>query len=118
MIETAREIPFDELTPSVAIDPTWVVAGRLEERSRVLYESPDSRFIVLVWESRTPVELDVRNYPCDEFMTIIEGEVELSDEEGASKRLSAGDSFFIKKGHNGFWRQAGRLRKYAVCYLG
>lgn len=117
MIAAAREIAFESLTPSGAIQPAWVVVGAPDEASQVLHASPDGKFIVQVWECRSPVELRFRDYPCDEFMTLIDGEVEVSDEEGITQRLTSGDSFLLKKGHKGLWRQSGRLRKYSVCYL-
>jgi uncharacterized protein len=117
MIAAAREIAFEDLTPSAAINPVWVAAGTPDEASQVVHASDDGKFIIQVWECRSPVELNLQDYPCDEFMTLIDGEVEVTDTEGNTKRLSAGDSFFLKKGHSGLWRQPGRLRKYSVCYL-
>jgi|AutmiccBRH37_all_1029493.scaffolds.fasta_scaffold93461_1 uncharacterized cupin superfamily protein len=118
MIAAAREMSFEDFTPSAAIQPAWVVAGTPDEANHLLHASPDGQFIVQVWECRSPVELELRDYPCDEFMTLIEGKVEVTEEDGTVLILAAGDSFFIKKGHNGLWRQSGGLRKYSVCYLG
>jgi len=118
MIADAHRIAFEDLAPSAAINPVWIAAGTPDEASRVLHVSGDGKFIVQVWECRSSVELSLRDYPCDEFMTLIEGEVEVTDEQGEMRLLAPGDSFFLKKGHNGLWRQPGRLRKYSVCYLG
>lgn len=110
----AKALAEADMEPSNALDPSWVRSGEIAEFKKVLFAAPDEKFIVMVWENRKPVELSLPGYPVDEFITLIEGEVELEDEQGKRSSFKAGDSFLIKKGFKGVWRQRGHLRKYAV----
>jgi uncharacterized cupin superfamily protein len=112
------ETPFDELSPTQAIDPAWIKSGRVEEAGILLHASADSKFVVQLWECRSAVELDFESYPVDEFVTIIAGEVVVERKDGPSTTYRTGESFMLPKGMAGTWRQAGRIRKYSVCYLG
>lgn len=89
MNTSSREIAFKDLTPSAVIEPAWIAEGSPDEASMIIYASPDGKFIVQLWECRTPVKLDVRDYPCDEFMTVIEGTVDVTDQEGNVQRRGA-----------------------------
>ena len=84
----------------------------------LLHASADSKFVVQLWECRSAVELDFESYPVDEFVTIIAGEVVVERKDGPSTTYRTGESFMLPKGMAGTWRQAGRIRKYSVCYLG
>lgn len=109
---------FENLLASAAIDPAWVEDGTPVEVSKVLHASSDGKFVIQAWQCEGPVSLRLKDYPCDEFITIAEGEVELTSPGGEVLRLAKGDSFMIRKGHSGPWRHVGRLRKFSVCYLG
>ncbi len=52
-------------------------------------------------------------YPCDEFMYIIEGSVTLENDD-FSETYSKGDAFLVPKGFRGFWRQTEPMLKYYV----
>ena len=53
----------------------------------------------------------VVNYPCDEMALIVEGEVEIVDEDGTSHIFRPGDCYFMPIGFNGIWRQSDGFRK-------
>ena len=109
---------FEALSPTQAIDPSWVKSGHVEEAGELLHASADGKYVVQLWECRTAVELEIPYYPVDEFITIIEGNVLITADKNITTEYVAGDSFVIPKGFAGSWRQEGRLRKYAACYLG
>jgi len=113
-----QSVQWEEMEPSHAIEPGWVVRGKAEEASKMLHVSKDHKFIVQIWECRTAVELDIDGYPVDEFITIISGDLELIDSQSGSKNYGPGDSLIIAKGFCGRWIQEGALRKYSTCYLG
>lgn len=110
----AKALTKADMSPSNALDPAWVRSGEIQEFHKVLFASPDNKFIVQVWENRTALELSLESYPVDEFITLIEGEVEVVDHAGNVSRFKAGDSFLLVKGFKGIWRQPGYLRKYAI----
>ena len=53
----------------------------------------------------------VVDYPCDEMAMILEGEVEIVDEDGASHVFRSGECYFMPIGFNGIWRQSDGFRK-------
>ena len=54
----------------------------------------------------------VVNYPCDEMAMILEGEVEIVDEDGTSHVFKPGECYFMPIGFNGIWRQSDGFRKF------
>ena len=53
------------------------------------------------------------NYPVDEFMIVLEGEVTLEG-DGFRDTYRKGDAFLVPKGFRGTWHQPGDLLKYYV----
>ena len=53
----------------------------------------------------------VVNYPCDEMAVILQGEVEIIDEDGTSHTFGPGECYFMPIGFNGIWRQSDGFRK-------
>ena len=54
------------------------------------------------------------NYPVDEFMVVLDGEVTLTSDEGVSDTFRKGDSFLLPKGFKGTWHQPGPMLKFYV----
>ncbi|MEK6248875.1 MAG: cupin domain-containing protein [Planctomycetales bacterium] len=54
---------------------------------------------------------NVVNYPCDEMAVILQGEVEIIDEDGTSHTFRPGECYFMPMGFNGVWRQSDSFRK-------
>jgi uncharacterized cupin superfamily protein len=54
---------------------------------------------------------NVVNYPCDEMAVILQGEVEIVDEDGTSHTFQPGECYFMPIGFNGIWRQSDGFRK-------
>lgn len=106
-----------DFAPSEALSPDWLISGGIDEYLKMLYTSPDEKFMVLVWENRCAIETRLPDYPVDEFLTIIAGEVEIEKDDGSKLTLSPGDSAFIEKGTTSIWRQTGALRKYVIWYI-
>jgi len=69
-----------------------------------------------VWDTTDMVET-AAPYACDEFMTIIEGAVEIKNNNtGKIETIMAGESFVIPQGYDCQWHQQGYLRKFYVIY--
>lgn len=62
------------------------------------------------------VTLELRDWPVDEFMYILEGRVEITPAGGYSRVYGPGDAFVMPKGFNGTWKQLSNLRKFQVTY--
>ena len=64
----------------------------------------------------TKVSLKLTNWPANEFMYFLEGQVEITDEEGESKIYGPGDAIVMPKGFNGTWRQPSPIKKIYVSH--
>lgn len=64
----------------------------------------------------TKVSLTLTNWPTNEFMYLLEGQIEITDEEGESKIYGSGDAIVMPKGFNGTWRQLSPIKKIHVSY--
>jgi uncharacterized cupin superfamily protein len=68
-----------------------------------------------VWDC-TPFE-EVRGpYSVDEFMILLEGSLDIENEDGSTQTFRAGEAFVIPKGAVLQWRQSEYLRKFWVIH--
>jgi len=54
------------------------------------------------------------DYPVDEFMVVLEGEVTLTSDGGFSDTYRKGDAFLLPRGFKGTWHQPRPMLKYYV----
>jgi uncharacterized protein len=101
-----------ELVPD-PIRPNWIIEGKPEARSLRLAESADSTSSVMAW-SCTAGRFRWC-YAVDETVHIISGEVFVTDESGATRRLGPGDMAFFPAGSRSTWTVPNEVRKLAVC---
>jgi len=98
----------DELTQDMFVSSLPV------QHSHSYYENDELGLYVGVWDTTDMIET-AAPYGCDEFMTIIEGAVEIKNNKtGKIETVMAGESFVIPKGYDCQWRQQGYLRKFYV----
>lgn len=98
----------DELAPEIFVSTLPI------QHSHSYFEDDEQGLYIGVWDTDDMVEAE-NPYPCDEFMVIIEGSVEIKNvQSGLSETVHAGESFVIPKGYNCQWRQQGYLRKFYV----
>jgi len=98
----------DELEPSMFVSDLPV------QNSHSYYEDDEQGLYVGVWDTDDMIEA-ANPYPCDEFMVLIEGAVEIKNTQtGLSETVLAGESFVIPKGYDCQWHQQGYLRKFYV----
>jgi uncharacterized protein len=100
-----------ELVPD-PIRPNWIIEGKPEARSLRLAESADSTSSVMAW-SCTAGRFRWC-YAVDETVHIISGEVFVTDESGATRRLGPGDMAFFPAGSRSTWTVPNEVRKLAV----
>ena len=62
------------------------------------------------------VTLRLSDWPVDEFMYFLEGQVEITNEDGSSKIYGPGDAIVMPKGFNGTWRQLSPIKKINISY--
>lgn len=64
----------------------------------------------------TPVTLELTDWPADEFMLFVEGQVEITDAQGRAKIYGPGDMILMPRGFSGTWRQLSPIRKISVTH--
>ncbi len=66
-----------------------------------------------MWET-TAFDIQMQPFSLHEFCQILEGNVTITEESGATHRFGPGDVFFVPKGTVCKWTSHGPLRKYYV----
>jgi ethanolamine utilization protein EutQ (cupin superfamily) len=90
-------------------------AGRAEYGSRDLLVSGDGR--LRVDHSRyAQVTLRLVDWPMDEVMYFLEGQVEITDAAGNGAIYGPGDLILMPRGFTGTWRQLSDIRKISISY--
>ena len=96
-------------------DPDKLMSGAYLTKTWNHYTGEDERLYCGIWES-TPGKVKVE-YSEWEFFHFIEGEAILTNEEGKSWTLKAGDGFIIPPGFKGTWETVEKVRKHYVILL-
>jgi len=100
------------LAPS-PINPDWIREGRPAARNRVLERSSDGLACTILWEC-TAGKFEW-HYDIDETIYIVDGNVIVSDEKTAPRRLGPGDVVFFPNGSRAHWHVESHVRKVAFC---
>ncbi len=87
--------------------------GRFAEVSR--FKSADGRAQASVKRFER-VTLRLSNWPIDEFMYFLAGEVEISDANGNTRFYRPGDAIVIPKRFSGIWRQLQTIEMITLTY--
>ncbi len=106
-------VPADvelELDP---IRSDWVIEGTPQVRSKYLAQSADGASSVMAW-SCTAGRF-IWCYKVDEMLHVVSGEVFVTDENGAVRRLGPGDMAFFPAGARSVWHVPHEVRKLAMC---
>ena len=79
------------------------------------YKSNDGKFNAGL-SHYSKMTLRLKDWPQDEFMYFLEGQVEITNEDGSSKVYGPGDAIVMPKGFSGTWRQLSTIKKIHVSY--
>jgi uncharacterized protein len=101
-----------ELKPS-PIEPSWIIEGNPEARSRRLSASADGAATTLIW-SCTEGKFNWY-YGVDETIMILEGSVVLESAGIPPKRYGVGDVIFFRHGTHAKWHVEGYVKKLSFC---
>ena len=84
------------------------------QHTHLYYEDEEHGLYVGVWDTTSMIEA-AGPYGCEEFMWLLEGEVEIKNSQtGAMEAVKAGEAFVIPRGYDCQWHQSGYLRKFFV----
>ena len=75
--------------------------------------SGDTRIRIGVWEAGAGKSV-IKKFPFTEYVLMISGRVVVTEEDGASREFSTGDTFVIPKGWSGVWDVKERMKKQIV----
>ena len=111
-------VPLDTPTTKAYAYPPEMRVGDFDGavREGTAYESasfPQGR--VAFWEAKAGT-LKTDAYPLDEFVYVLEGELETVDRDGTRRQFGPGDTFVIPKGWAGEWRMKKDFRKLFVNF--
>ena len=97
--------------------PFWTVTSGDDPRSGDAFgfASANGKFGVGM-SKYSQIELELRDFPVDEFMYFVEGQLEIIDADGNSKVYGPGDAIVMPKGFNGTWRQLSPIKKISASY--
>jgi len=102
------------LAPSAAPEASILIGPTPQCRTNNLFEDSASTLRIGVWDS-TPYARGARPHKVHELMHLIEGEVELTQEDGTSVIVKPGDTVFVPQGTPCAWTSKVYVRKfYAV----
>ena len=109
-LEAVELYPVEDYPFMKVIDGDEPLAGGVTS-----FQSNDGKFDV--GSSRySKITLRLSDWPVDEFMYFLEGEVEITNEDGSSKIYGPGDAIVMPKGFNGIWRQLTPIKKINISY--
>ncbi|WP_417463711.1 cupin domain-containing protein [Kordiimonas sp.] len=112
---------FRETDPEVENGPVSaekLISGNPQQQTENIYTSKSEKFFTGYWSS-TKGKWHVNYDGEEEFCHLLEGEVELVDEEGRASRFKAGDRFTISAGFKGTWETIKDCRKlYVIALVG
>ncbi|MFK8399949.1 cupin domain-containing protein [Pseudomonas sp. BGr12] len=110
LLDTAPESVIENESYMKVIEPKGAKAKGLR-----VFESTDGK-LSSDFAEYEKVTLKLKDWPIDEYMYIIEGELKISDEQGNTKIYGPGDSFMMPKGFSGTWQVLSKLKKITVNY--
>jgi uncharacterized cupin superfamily protein len=99
------------LQPSDMTAPEAFTTDDRTELNDTFFATDDGSILTGVWEC-APCREEIDASPVHEMMTIISGELRLTDADGQSETFRAGDTFFIPKGTPVIWEITSTLRKF------
>lgn len=96
-----------------AIPAESLESGTPVQRGHQYIEDKDRGLTAGVWDC-TAMTGKMSPYPVDEFMLLLEGELDIATADGKVTNIKAGESFILPKGLVCQWRQRGYIKKFYV----
>ena len=111
-------IPLDTVLTERAVYPPGIAVGNFDGAYIMATMYKSGVFAgnkVAFWGSEAGV-LKAGNYPLDEFVYVLEGDVTTVDADGTRHEFHPGDAFVIPKGWVGTWDMKTRFKKIIVNF--
>ncbi|MAC48618.1 MAG: transcriptional regulator [Oceanospirillum sp.] len=114
MTKLKRITPAADAGEPTPINPERVLAGAPKEVLENLFTNEKENFFCGVWSSTEGKWM--LNYTEDEFCYLIKGKAILTDAEGVTEEINAGDAFVVPAGYQGTWETIGEAQKFYAIY--
>lgn len=98
--------------PDLALEHAELLSGKPLGLDHAYFSRPEKGVRAGIWRSTAYTER-YEDYPTDEFMLVLEGEVSLEADD-FQETYRKGDSFLVPKGFKGVWRQPVDMLKFYV----
>lgn len=92
-------------------DPFVINGTKPVQKNHTCYEDTTGQFFSGTWDSE-PFTSEIKPFPCNEFVYLLEGSITLIDEDGNEHFVKAGDAFFVPQGTVCGWRTTEYVRKF------
>ena len=107
--------PHTGLQPWEPIAAEDLVSGSPLHNGHTCFSTSSDRWTAGVWDA--PAHVERRDaYPVDEFMLLLEGSLDIENEDGTAQTFHAGEACFIPRGAVLQWQQSEYLRKFWVIH--
>ena len=100
------------LQPNQPLEHAELLKGIPMGLDHAYFARPQAKLRAGIWRSEAYTER-YDDYPCDEFMIVLEGEVTLESDD-FRETYRKGDAFLVPKGFRGVWHQPVAMLKYYV----
>jgi uncharacterized cupin superfamily protein len=107
--------PADTGMPAMELDRADFQSALPEQHLHVYFEDEALGLSAGVWTT-TDMQETFGPYPGDEFMWLLEGQVDMIDADGNATHVKSGETFYIRNGIPISWKQVGFLRKFYMTY--
>jgi len=107
--------PAETGMPAMELDQADFQSELPEQHLHVYSEDEALGLSAGVWTT-TDMQEAFGPYPGDEFMWVLEGQVDMLDGEGNATHVKQGETFCIRNGIPISWKQVGFLRKFYMTY--
>lgn len=114
MSKLQRIAPAANAPESTPIAPERVITGAPQQVLENLFTNSKENFFCGVWSS-TEGKWNL-SYTEDEFCYLIKGKAILTDADGVSEEINAGDAFVVPAGYQGTWETIGEAQKFYAIY--
>jgi uncharacterized cupin superfamily protein len=101
------------LEPTDYIPPESLQSGDPKERGRSFYADQTGQLDAGIWQCE-PNRHVLEAAPYDEFVYLLEGQIDVIDDEGGVESFKAGDSFMMPRGCKCTWDVKQAVRKLYV----
>ncbi len=99
------------LTKMETTDPFVIKGDAPVQHDSLMFTNDAGNMFVGMWDS-TAFESEIREFPCHEFVHLLEGEVTITEGDGTAHMFKAGDAFFVPMGTVCGWKTTGYVKKF------